>query len=60
MLRTEVSTFAALLHAQVARMGADDPAAYWENKRREIERRRRIGQVLDEMYSAYRRPRHTD
>lgn len=59
-LRTEVSTFATLLHAQVAQMGGHRPAAYWENKRYEISRRQAIGRALNALYDDYRRPRHVD
>lgn len=59
-LRTEVGTFATLLHAQVAREGGDDPAAYWEHKRREIARRRALGRSVTDLYDGYRRPRHVN
>ncbi len=59
-LKTEVSTFAALLHAQVAQMGGDDPAVYWENKRREIARRQAIGRAVNQLYHAYRGKRHAN
>ncbi len=59
-LRTEIGTFATLLHAEVARRGGDDPARYWEWKRHEVARRRELGRTLTELYDAYRRPRHAD
>ncbi len=59
-LRTEIGTFATLLHAEAARRGADDPPRYWEWKRREVARRRELGRSLTELYDAYRRPRHAD
>ncbi|NLN18182.1 MAG: hypothetical protein GX162_02740 [Firmicutes bacterium] len=52
-LRTEVSTYAALLKAE---MSSHSPAA----RAREIARRIRIGRLLDQVHGAYRRGRHTD
>ncbi len=59
-LKTEISTFAALLHAEVAKAGGDDPAAYWEHKRHEIARRKALGRQLTALYETYRRPRHVN
>lgn len=59
-LKTEVSTFAALLHAEVAQRGGNDPAAFRENKRREIARRRALGRTLDNLYAGYRQHKHVD
>ncbi len=59
-LRTEISTFAALLQAQVSQQGADDTESYWERKRAEVTRRQAIGRGLNAMYETYRRPRHVD
>lgn len=59
-LKTEVSTFATLLHAQIAQHGADDPAIYWQRKRDEMARRKAIGRTVTELYDAYRDGRHVD
>lgn len=59
-LRTEVSTFATLLHAQMARMGASAPDTYWHRKREEIARRKAVGRSITELYERYRQARHTD
>lgn len=58
-LRTEVGTFATLLHAELARDGSGDPARYRARKRAEIARRREIGRRVAQLYAAYRRSRHT-
>lgn len=58
-LRTEVSTFAALLHAQVARETADDPFRQRRRRKQEIRRRRAIGRVLMKMYDASQRHRRS-
>lgn len=58
--RTEVSTFATLLHAEVARMGGDDPVRYRRNKAAEVARRKRLGHEVTAMYHAYRHRRHTN
>ncbi|HHV55686.1 MAG TPA: hypothetical protein GXX55_09610 [Firmicutes bacterium] len=46
-LRTELATFAALLHGRLAR--------YRRHRRQEIMRRRRLGRVVDAMYRTWRR-----
>lgn len=52
-LRTEVSTYAALLKAELT---SQSPAA----RARELDRRRCIGRLLDQAHESYRRRRHTD
>ncbi len=56
-LRTEVNTFAALLHARVqGGAAASSPVAF----RRERRRRQQIGKIADRLYRRYRRLRHCD
>jgi len=57
-LKTEVSTFAALLRGEVVRSGGDDPAGYELHQVREVARRREIGRQLIGMYERYRSSRH--
>jgi len=59
-LKTEVSTFASLLRAEMSRRGGGDPSCYWAWKRAEISRRKRIGEEVARLYQRYRRSRLTD
>lgn len=59
-LKTEVSTFAALLRAEVARTGGGDSLRYRHDKTQEVARRRELGRLLTEMYDRYRRGRHVN
>jgi predicted nucleotide-binding protein (sugar kinase/HSP70/actin superfamily) len=59
-LKTEISTFASLLRAEMSRRGGGDPSRYWAWKREEIARRKRIGEEVDRLYQRYRRSRLTD
>lgn len=57
-LRTEVSTFAAILHAQLARDAAGGPKRHGQQKRQEIRRRQAIGRCLTALDRARRRGSH--
>lgn len=59
-LKTEVSTFAALLHARQAQEGAGDPRHYREVRRHEVTRRRKLGRLVSQMYVNYRRYRNNN
>lgn len=57
-LRTEVSTFATLLHAQGVRDGAGDLRQYQTNWQRVIRWRKAVGRWVTGLYTLNRRSRY--
>ncbi|MBE3577745.1 MAG: hypothetical protein IMX00_08645 [Limnochordales bacterium] len=52
-LKTEVATFAALLHARVEQEGAGDLTRYRKVRRQEVARRRRLGCLISKLWRTY-------
>lgn len=56
--KTEIATFAALVHARTGRLAAAGPRAYEQARAGEIARRRVISRTINGLYGAYRRGRY--
>jgi predicted nucleotide-binding protein (sugar kinase/HSP70/actin superfamily) len=59
-LRTEVSTFAAMLKIQAEKNGAHDPALYRQRKEAEKKRRQQLGRTLEGIWRKQRARRYVD
>jgi predicted nucleotide-binding protein (sugar kinase/HSP70/actin superfamily) len=57
-LRTEIATFAALLHARVGQLAAGGDDAYLRARAREIARRRELSRALNALHHRVRRHRY--
>lgn len=55
--KTEIATFAALVHARTGRLAAQGQKAYVQARANEVARRRTISRVVNNLYGAYRRRR---
>jgi len=55
--KTEIATFAALVHARTGRLAAEGREAHERARGHEIARRRAISQAVNGLYRAYRRGR---
>jgi predicted nucleotide-binding protein (sugar kinase/HSP70/actin superfamily) len=56
-VKTEIATFAALLHGRTGRLAADGPRAYARARGREIARRRVLGRAVNQLHRRTRRRR---
>jgi hypothetical protein len=57
-IKTEIATFAALLHARVGQQASDGPRAYARARAREIARRIALGRAVNVLHRRFRRHRY--